>query len=325
MASIADISQVLGDYMLKGWVLTDQSCPTPGCAVPLVRSPSGRTPITTICAKCGSGNSSSSQSQNAALASPSNASTETQQSRSSTPPTEFSEAPGSPVFVPIQESEETRRRRAQSDQASSEIGKRLLKGWAMLGDECPNSTCYGVPLVRPPKSGGERDPRKECVVCGNVYVSKIDWAGRETLVPQETKASVPTDDSVRSQAGSSQARVPSSPTSSQEKHSFSSPFGHQLEEKDPAQTQTQLPLPQVPHSSSGFELNPKETAVRTEIIYDETSQSLRASLHTLSNRLTSLTSYPTLEPGAIGSTADAIAKVAQALVQMKELERVQNR
>jgi hypothetical protein len=64
------------------------------------------------------------------------------------------------VFVPVEESPEARRRRDQSDQASAEIGRRLLKGWAMLGDECPNDTCYGGPLVRPPKKGGEKDPRK---------------------------------------------------------------------------------------------------------------------------------------------------------------------
>lgn len=51
-------------------------------------------------------------------------------------------------------------RRAQSDMASSEIGKRMLRGWAMLAEECPNEYCYGVPLVRPPKAGGGKDPRK---------------------------------------------------------------------------------------------------------------------------------------------------------------------
>lgn len=54
------------------------------------------------------------------------------------------------------------RRRQQSDHASTEIGKRLLKGWSMLGEECPNTRCYGVPLVRPPKTGIDKDPRKVC-------------------------------------------------------------------------------------------------------------------------------------------------------------------
>lgn len=81
-------------------------------------------------------------------------------SRSSTPPTDISSALSSPTFAPPIDTAETLRRRQQSDAASSEIGKRLLKGWAMLADECPNPRCYGVPLVRPPLAGGGKDPRK---------------------------------------------------------------------------------------------------------------------------------------------------------------------
>lgn len=80
--------------------------------------------------------------------------------RSSTPPTEVSDALSSPTFALPVDTEEILRRRQQSDTASAEIGKRMLKGWAMLADECPNMNCYGVPLVRPPKAGGGRDPRK---------------------------------------------------------------------------------------------------------------------------------------------------------------------
>lgn len=58
----------------------------------------------------------------------------------------------------------------------------------MLADECPRSTCYGIPLVRPPRAGRDREPPKvcscsvttketnlsqqECVVCGTVYVTE---------------------------------------------------------------------------------------------------------------------------------------------------------
>lgn len=81
-------------------------------------------------------------------------------SRPSTPLTEISSTLSSPTFAPAVDTAEVLRRRQQSDAASAEIGKRLLKGWAMLADECPNSQCYGIPLVRPPKSGAEKDPRK---------------------------------------------------------------------------------------------------------------------------------------------------------------------
>jgi hypothetical protein len=78
-----------------------------------------------------------------------------------TPPTDVSSTPSSPTFAahPANISEVTNRRE-QSDRASSKIASRLLKGWAMLAEECPNPLCFGVPLVRPPKSGGGKDPRK---------------------------------------------------------------------------------------------------------------------------------------------------------------------
>lgn len=82
----------------------------------------------------------------------------TSASRTSTPPTEPLSGRSSPEFVLPPETEETRQRRAQSDRASSAIGNLMLKGWAMLGDECPNDACYGIPLVRPPKQGGIISP-----------------------------------------------------------------------------------------------------------------------------------------------------------------------
>ena len=140
-----------------------------------MRSPKGRTPVTTFCASCSRNsqgpaiiflphlrysNFLDTRPQNIEPASSSNHSSESYISRSSTPPTEISEALGSPIFAPPPETVETRRRREQSDRASSEIGKKLLKGWAMLGEECPNEDCYGIPLVRPPKSGNDKNPRK---------------------------------------------------------------------------------------------------------------------------------------------------------------------
>lgn len=66
----------------------------------------------------------------------------------------------SDVLPPFVETEATRHRREQTDRASVEIGRRLLQGWTMLGDECPNDDCYYAPLVRRPKSAGEEEPKK---------------------------------------------------------------------------------------------------------------------------------------------------------------------
>ena len=70
----------------------------------------------------------------------------------------------------------------------------------MLAEECPNSRCFGVPLVRPPKVGGKKNSRKvhhgsilrtarqlntisqECVICDGVYISEKDASGYEHMV-----------------------------------------------------------------------------------------------------------------------------------------------
>ncbi|KAK7696640.1 hypothetical protein QCA50_001298 [Cerrena zonata] len=142
-------------------------------SVPLMRTPAAYSTVSWYCASCDSSkntlndttdttSSTSSASVNGSL---------DHVSRPSTPPTEVSSTFSSPVFAPV-DTEEILRRRQQSDLASVEIGKRMLKGWAMLADECPNSECFGIPLVRPPKAGGGKDPRKECVICHTIWVNR---------------------------------------------------------------------------------------------------------------------------------------------------------
>ena len=157
-------------------VLTDRICSK--CSkVPLMRSPPSAAVEVHFCVNCDPAPSTGS-SANAASAHPSRSvatrmpstpqdvhsisstSNSSGLSRSSTPPTEVSHAPDSPPLVPVMDTAELMRRRHQSDTASAEIGKRMLRGWAMLADECPNADCYGIPLVRPPKTGTTIDPRK---------------------------------------------------------------------------------------------------------------------------------------------------------------------
>ncbi|CAE6434314.1 unnamed protein product [Rhizoctonia solani] len=120
-------------------------------------------------------------------------------SRNSTPATDFT-AIDSDDFVLPPPSEETLRRRAQSDRASAEIGSRMLKGWAMLSEECPNDECWAIPLVRFPRSrpGAEPDPRMECVICNTVYVN--DGNGQlvaQRATPSRTTAAPPQPNSAR--------------------------------------------------------------------------------------------------------------------------------
>lgn len=108
-------------------------------------------------------------------------------------------------------------RRQQSDRASAAIGQKLLQGWTMLGEECSNEGCYGVPLMRRPTprpakaddaapgsssalSSTSRktvDPRRHCVVCGRDYVKESDmeamhaFLGAAGTATATTTASVP--------------------------------------------------------------------------------------------------------------------------------------
>ncbi|PFH51442.1 hypothetical protein AMATHDRAFT_3098 [Amanita thiersii Skay4041] len=286
MSTILDAPQKLGEYMLKGWVLTDLSCASPSCHLPLMRSPPFIQPQVHFCVNC-----DAKPQQNSNISSAT--SDHSKSSRSSTPPTEMSIRPESPLLEPFVETEEFRLRREQLDRASQEIGNRLLKGWTMLSDECPNVDCYGVPLVRPPKPGGEKDPRKECVICGGIYISETDWAGRQRLTLNAPN-------------------LPTGNTSIQLKK-VSTPESHTVQIKNDIAVRNprEAPPPPTEHSYDAASI------VQT---LQETSQALQNTLGTLTSRL-SVLSAPNLpvDPSSISATADAVSKVARALSDVKQL------
>ncbi|KAF8271747.1 hypothetical protein EI94DRAFT_518708 [Lactarius quietus] len=312
MSKVINISDDLGKLLLDGWTLSDRTCPAKGCrAVPLMRSPEGRD-LFWFCPSCetnflnpGPGHSESQQPSSPSLAS------STHYSRSSTPPTEDVDVPGSPTFAIPAETEDSIRRRQQSDIASAEIGKRLLRGWAMLADECPRSTCYGIPLVRPPKTGQEKDPRKECVVCGTVYAAQ----GLGSLVPvtssesrQEEKPSSggPLVRSNVTHKGKEKAYenldsvVPHSASHSIGKSSVAPAVLALSKESKP-------PLPSaINHAFS-------EPISTSEDVLASSCKALGDTLGVLSQRLLLLSGQPIPDPVTISQTADAIAKTGQAL------------
>ncbi|KAF9055161.1 hypothetical protein BDZ89DRAFT_975431 [Hymenopellis radicata] len=299
--SSSDVSGILGEYMLKGWVLTDRTCPNDGCVTPLLRSPNGRTPIHHFCARCDVIPNSHSGHQRPSLqlvsstvpTSTSSASSDSHLSGTSTPPTEISSSLSSPTFALPPETAESRRRREQSDRASTEIGKRLLKGWTMMAEECPNLQCVGVPLVRPPRSSETTDPNLECVICATRYVINADWAGRQTLIPAVSEPIGLSSDSL----GRSATLTP--------------PGARQLMNSSP------LPIPlKAPETHS----RPVEESNSLISILNTTMFTLERTLQSLSSKLAALSDgIIPLDPAAIGSTADAITKTAQALTQVKQL------
>ncbi|KIK48638.1 hypothetical protein CY34DRAFT_20590 [Suillus luteus UH-Slu-Lm8-n1] len=294
-ASIVDVSSKLGEYMIKGWVLTDTTCSSPACCgVPLMRSPNNGLPVTHFCPVSSTATSTQSNSS-----STDSSSTYESNSRPSTPPTEVSSALSSPTFAPPIDTEETIRRRQQSDQASAEIGKRLLKGWAMLGEECPNIRCYGIPLVRPPKSGEERDPRKECVICGTLYVTDVS-EGWQRLVPISPAI----------EAGSSSGTGNSM-------SSISMTLGSRDKGKAVMRSIPSQSSPLLPASESSKHANVPSTNAITAY---SPAQALKLSLDAMSQRLAQICETANqMDVVSIASAADAINKVAQALSQVRQL------
>ncbi|KAL0949739.1 hypothetical protein HGRIS_009780 [Hohenbuehelia grisea] len=305
---MTDVSAKLGEYMLKGWVLTDSVCPTPRCNVPLMRSPKGQSPVVHFCANCDSDPRSSSKPapiQTSSTPATTSVSSQSHASRPSTPPTEISSSLSSPTFMPPPESEASIRRRQQSDRASTEIGKLLLKGWAMLAEECPNPECFGVPLVRPPNQvKGTKDQKMECVVCRGIYVAQQDSRGFETLVSIEgTIAKPPTSAAVGSNAAAS----------TQEQ---SSPHGLAT-----TQAQIQTPVPVV---------NPANTITTVPSLVqspsgsgvDASVQALDLTLLALSQKLTdAIHGGGPLDLAAVGLIADTMAKVGQSLSVLKQVQQ----
>lgn len=302
--------------MLKGWVLTDNACPE--CSIPMMRSPLGVTPAVEFCVNCKDDMSQPppSEHQSPTSITSLNASTSPSLAISSisTPLTEVSSTLSSPILAPLVDTEEILRRRRQSDMASAELGNRLLKGWAMLADSCPNTSCYGVPLVRPPMSGSGKDPRKECVICQTVYVSDKDVNGLDHLVPFEP----PNQPSL---SGSNP--LPTGPSINHllKDRGKSTPFA-------PARvlnSQEHAILPD-PVRDSLWNLQPDKRSSlldsTTMAALEASSRSLELTLHALSEKLNFLTSgQMPFDPVSISQIAETVSKVSLALSQVKQLQR----
>ncbi|KAJ3720447.1 hypothetical protein C8R42DRAFT_608584 [Lentinula raphanica] len=307
MATVDGISNTIGEYMLKGWVLTDTPCPR--CKnIPLMRSPKNQVPIMHFCANCDGNAQKVDVVRTSSSSSLTNASstTRTTVSRSSTPATEISDVPSSPTFVIPAETPESRRRREQSDRASAEIGNRLLKGWALLGEECINETCFGIPLVRAPKSGNEKNPNRECVICGRVYVGEGDLVEAEVSQPQPSAqiSSIPTHPVETSGSHlSSTVTKPRLPTES-DNVSLPSLGLHE-------------PIGSIPHPATSIANESTLSALNI------TTHTLEQTLITLSGRLSSSVGPTTfIDPQTISLVVDTITETTHALAEVKKLERI---
>lgn len=143
--------------MLKGWTLTDLHCDQ--CrSTPLMREPAGqaqaagRAPIQ-FCAAC-DGRPDEYPQQPPQPERPSAVLT-----------------PESPSTPPAHNAAVAR---ADPDAAADAISELMLKGYSLLGTNCPDPACAGIPLVGYPRRNGEADGRRLCVSCGTRYVDEKD-------------------------------------------------------------------------------------------------------------------------------------------------------
>ncbi|KAF9416037.1 hypothetical protein BGZ94_010312 [Podila epigama] len=108
-------------------------------------------------------------------------STETITSTATTPttPTTTMTMPLSAEELRVQE-----QRREQNERATRLIGQKMLQGWALLQDPCPNPGCNGVLLLQSP------DKRDFCVVCDK-YLDDDACGNNSTATTRSTKRNSP--------------------------------------------------------------------------------------------------------------------------------------
>ncbi|OCF30639.1 hypothetical protein I316_07687 [Kwoniella heveanensis BCC8398] len=194
MSQLENTSAILGEYMLKGWTLTDLHCSE--CRVtPLMREPNAiaerenRERIQ-FCALCDgrpegrAGASSHRRQDHAAGDGTGTASTVTTTQDAA----DEIEAAFASASSAAQDDHAPASSSSPADDAASSISSLLLRGYSLLGDNCPNPTCRGIPLVGyPRKADGSKDGRKMCVCCEGRWVdeSAVESEGMKVVQQQQ--------------------------------------------------------------------------------------------------------------------------------------------
>ncbi|TPX70888.1 hypothetical protein SpCBS45565_g01515 [Spizellomyces sp. 'palustris'] len=160
-------SSRLGTYMLQGWVLTDEPCPVPGCNIPLVRSKDRARKLCVLCddprhphpPPTATAKPDSNEERTSVV----NGITEEEEEELANILAEDRTTQNNQVGE-TEDQAFARIRREQGNKASKLLGQKMLAGWTLLDENCPNNACYGVPLVR------NRQKQNYCVICERSYV-----------------------------------------------------------------------------------------------------------------------------------------------------------
>ncbi|KAL9554165.1 hypothetical protein MBANPS3_002933 [Mucor bainieri] len=163
-----EAGDLLGTYLLQGWVMTDEICKQESCSFPLMRSKDGSLSFCTFHDQLPNNSAAFNYKKAAAPAAPTTttAPAETEQTKPSTDAVTPSAAETA-VDNGEEELRIRRERREQSSKASQLIGQKMLQRWALLNEHCPNPSCYAVPLIRNPDT-----KQMYCVICENIILTE---------------------------------------------------------------------------------------------------------------------------------------------------------
>ncbi|KAJ1642821.1 hypothetical protein LPJ64_005360 [Coemansia asiatica] len=150
----------MSKLMLKRWTMLADLCSIDGCSAPLMRDPE------TQQAKCVWHDAEELFPDE--IADQTNK-TEFERNKEQQSPMLYDLEPDM-VIEETPEAKKRREKREQGDRASQMIAKKLLQGWTMVDESCPNESCYSVPLIR------DRDLIQLCVICEQKYMDEKSYA-----------------------------------------------------------------------------------------------------------------------------------------------------
>ncbi|KAJ1980546.1 hypothetical protein H4R34_002417 [Dimargaris verticillata] len=301
MSSLDSVTTALSQYMLKGWVLTDTECPN-GCGVPLVRTKDNSQ---SVCVRCAAAPTQtnretdhyrptghSARSREAELKPEPERSTMAQPRRGSLGDGAGSTSSLSPKPEAL---DAAAARRAKSDEIAQLISDRLLAGWTLLGEYCPNPTCETTPLIRLRKG-----PRY-CVSCESTILTEAEYNAQRAAshakgdTPQPQRP--PSPPLARSSGASHQLLLPSRP-----KTPAASPTVKPRE-----LAATALPTSPLIHTSTTDQPKLSDAQAAVHVAIAAISRRLAYLAQTLDH---------TTDTGAIAASAAAMTECARALEQL---------